>query len=34
MVILYPETDNEKELHERFIVSLKDDIKYLQGKLQ
>ena len=30
----YPEADNEKELYERLIVSLKDEINYLRSRLQ
>ena len=30
----YPETDNEKELYVRLIVSLKDEINYLRSRLQ
>jgi hypothetical protein len=30
----YSETDNEKELCERLIVSLKDEINYLRSRLQ
>ena len=32
MVIPYPET--EKELYERLIVSLKDEINYIRSRLQ
>ena len=34
MFMPYPETDNEKELYERLIVSLKDEINYLRSRLQ
>lgn len=33
-MIFNSETDNEKELYERLIVSLKDEINYLRSRLQ
>lgn len=33
-MIFNSETDNERELYERLIVSLKDEINYLRSKLQ
>ena len=33
-MIFNSETDNEKELYERLIVTLKDEISYLRSRLQ
>ena len=32
--VLNSETDNERDIHKRLIVSLKDEINYLRSKLQ